>query len=60
MPEPLARHPVAIVDASDAVRRGEIEPREGELVATFHVAPRPVQNHVLAALGTVRRQRGGQ
>ncbi len=57
MSEPLATVPEEIVDAADAVRLGELDADEAQLVATFKVAPRGVQDHVLAALGAVRRRR---
>lgn len=60
MKQPLATVPEAIVDACHAVRRGELDADEEQLVATFHAADRGVQEHVLATLGHLRRQRGGQ
>lgn len=59
MPSPLGSVPEEIVDGADAVRRGEFEASEEDLVATFKQARQPgVQNRVLAALA--RRRRGGQ
>lgn len=56
MTEPIATVPEEIVDAADAVRLGELEAEEEQLVATFKVAPRGVQNHVLAALAVQRKE----
>jgi len=56
MSEPLATVPEEIIDACEAVRAGELEAEEEQLVATFKVAPRGAQNHVLAALAAQRKE----
>jgi len=58
MKQPIAHTPEEIVDATEALLQGDVVYTEEELVATFHAAPRDVQEHVLEALGAVRRRAG--